>query len=46
MYRNGNRFHVTEEEPDADTPTRKQLYFPKRSNSDNDEDREDDLSAV
>jgi putative transposase len=41
MYRNGKRFHVTEEETD-DTPTRKQLYLPKRSNSDNDEDDADE----
>lgn len=45
MYRNGERFHVTEEEPDDETPTRKQVYLPKQSNSD-DKDEEDDLSAV
>jgi putative transposase len=37
MYRNGKRFHVTEEETDGDTPPRKQLYLPKRSRSDDDE---------
>ena len=46
MYRNGKRFHVTEEEPDGDTSTRKQIYLPKRSNLDNNKYREDDLSAV
>ena len=45
MYRNGKRFHVTEEESDDGTPTRKQIYLPKRSSSD-DEDEDDDLSAV
>ena len=45
MYRNGKRFHVTEAEADDETPTRKQVYLPKRSNSD-DEDEDDDLSAV
>ncbi|WP_160135391.1 transposase [Halococcus salsus] len=45
MYRNGKRFHVTEEESDDDTPTRKQIYLPKRPHSD-DEDEDDDLSAV
>jgi putative transposase len=44
MYRNGKRFHVTEEETDGDIPPRKQLYLPKRSRSDDDE--EDGLSAV
>ncbi len=42
MYRNGKRFHVTEKETDDETPTRKQVYLPKRSNSD-DEDEDDDL---
>jgi putative transposase len=46
MYRNGKRFHVTEEEADDETPTRKQVYLPKRSNSDDSEDDDDDLSAV
>jgi putative transposase len=45
MYRNGKRFHVTEEETPDGTPTRKQIYLPKRSNSDDDRD-ENDLSAV
>ncbi|EMA55846.1 transposase [Halococcus thailandensis] len=45
MYRNGKRFHVTEDESDGDTPTRKQVYLPKRSNS-NDEGEDDDLSEV
>jgi putative transposase len=45
MYRNGERFHVTEEKADDGTPTRKQVYLPKQSNSD-DEDEDDDLSAV
>jgi putative transposase len=44
MYRNGKRFHVIEES-DGGTPTRKQVYLPKQSNSD-DEDEGDDLSAV
>jgi putative transposase len=38
MYRNGKRFHVTEEGTDDDTPTRKQLYLPKQSNTDDDGD--------
>ncbi len=38
MYRNGKRFHVTEEESADGTPTRKQLYLPKDSNSDDDGD--------
>jgi putative transposase len=46
MYRNGERFHVTEEEGNGGTPTRKQVYLPKRSNSDDDKDEDDDLSAV
>ncbi|WP_160135605.1 transposase [Halococcus salsus] len=46
MYRNGERFHVTEEEADGGSPTRKQVYLPKRSNSDDDKDEDDDLSAV
>ncbi len=45
MYRNGKRFHVTEDESDGDTPTRKQVYLPKRSNS-NDEGEDDNLSEV
>jgi putative transposase len=44
MYRNGKRFHVTEEESGDGTPTRKQIYLPQRSNSDNEED--DSLSEV
>jgi putative transposase len=46
MYRNGERFHVTEEKADDGTPTRKQVYLPKRANSDDDENEDDDLSAV
>jgi putative transposase len=42
MYRNGKRFHVTEEETDDGTPTRKQLYLPKQSNSNDDDDEEDE----
>jgi putative transposase len=45
MYRNGKRFHVTEEESDNGTPTRKQIYLPQRSNAD-DDDEDDSLSAV
>jgi putative transposase len=46
MYRNGKRFHVTEEEAAAaDTPTRKQLYLPKQSNSAA-EDKDDGHSDV
>ncbi|EMA54539.1 transposase [Halococcus salifodinae] len=45
MYRNGNRFHVTEEDSDDGTPTRKQIYLPQRSNSD-DDDEDDSLSEV
>jgi putative transposase len=45
MYRNGKRFHVTEEASDDCTPTRKQLYLPKRSRAD-DDDEDDDLSDV
>jgi len=45
MYRNGEQFHVTEEEADDGTPIRKQVYLPKQSNS-TDEDEDDDLSAV
>lgn len=45
MYRNGKRFHVTEEESDDCTPTRKQIYLPKQSNSD-DEDENDGLSEA
>ncbi|ADJ16429.1 MULTISPECIES: transposase [Halococcaceae] len=44
MYRNGKRFHVTEEETLEGTSTRKQIYLPQRSNSDDDED--DSLSEV
>ncbi len=44
MYHNGKRFHVTEEESDTSIPTRKQLYLPNRSRSDDDED--DNLSDV
>lgn len=46
MYRNGKRFHVTEDESDGGTPTRKQIYLPQRSNSDDGDDENDDLSAV
>jgi hypothetical protein len=45
MYHNGERFHVTKEKADDGTPTRKQVYLPKQSNS-ADEDEDDDLSAV
>ena len=45
MYRNGKRFHVTEEESDDGTSTRKQIYLPQRSNSDN-ADENDSLSEV
>jgi putative transposase len=45
MYRNGKRFHVTEEETDDNTPARKQLYLPKRSRSADDDD-DDSLSEV
>jgi putative transposase len=45
MYRNNERFHVTEEESDDGTPTRKQIYLPQHSNSD-DEDDDDSLSEV
>ena len=38
MYRNGKRFHVTEEETPEATATRKQIYLPQRSNSDDDDD--------
>lgn len=44
MYREGKRFHVTEEETPDGTPTRKQLYLPKRSSSNDDEN--DSLSDV
>jgi putative transposase len=44
MYRNGERFHVTEEKSDG-TPTRKQVYLPKQSRSD-DEDEDNGLSEV
>ncbi len=47
MYRNSKRFHVTEEESDDGTPTRKQIYLPQRSSSgDGDDDEDDSLSAV
>jgi putative transposase len=45
MYRNGKRFHVTEEESDDGTPTRKQIYLPQQSNS-ADDDENDSLSEV
>jgi IS4 transposase len=45
MYRNGKRFHVTEVESDDGTPTRKQIYLPRESNSD-DEDDDDGLSEA
>ncbi|MGN8215885.1 transposase [Halococcus salifodinae] len=44
MYRNGERFHVTEEKANG-TPTRKQVYLPKQSRSD-DEDEDNDLSEI
>ena len=43
MYRNGKRFHVIEEESEDKTPTRKQIYLPKESNS---VDVDEGLSAV
>jgi putative transposase len=43
MYRNGKRFHVTEEESDDGTPTRKQIYLPQQSNGDDDD--EDDRAV-
>jgi putative transposase len=46
MYRNSKRFHVTEEKIDDGTPTRKQVYLPKQSNSDDGEEEDNDLSAV
>jgi putative transposase len=46
MYRNGKRFHVTEEETGDVTPTRKQLYLPKQSNSNDADDEEDGLSEA
>lgn len=46
MYRNGKRFHVTEEETDDDTPTRKQLYLPKQSNSGDDDEEDESLLDV
>ncbi len=46
MYRNGKRFHVTEEETDDGTPTRKQIYLPQQSNSGDDDEEEDGLSDV
>ena len=45
MYRNGKRFHVTEVESDDGRPTRKQIYLPRESNSD-DEDDDDGLSEA
>jgi putative transposase len=45
MYRNGKRFHVTEEDSDDGTPTRKQIYLPQQSHSD-DDDEDDSLSEV
>jgi putative transposase len=45
MYRNGNRFHVTEEDSNDGTPTRKQIYLPQRSHS-ADDDEDDCLSEV
>lgn len=45
MYRNGKRFHVTEEESTDGPPIRKQIYLPQRSNSD-DGDEDDSLSEV
>jgi putative transposase len=45
MYHEGKRFHVTEEASDDSIPTRKQLYLPKRSRS-NDDDADDSLSEV
>ncbi len=47
MYRNGKRYHVTEEEEESNdgTPTRKQIYLPQRSHSD-DDDEDGSLSAV
>ena len=45
MYRNGKRFHVTEAESDDGTPTRKQIYLPKRSSSDSQDD-DDGLSEA
>lgn len=45
MYRNGKRFHVTEEKSDGGSPTRKQIYLPRRSHSD-DDDEDDSLSEV
>ncbi|WP_114578831.1 transposase [Saliphagus sp. LR7] len=44
MYRNGERFQVTEEKADG-TPTRKQVYLPRQSRSD-DEDEDNGLSEV
>lgn len=45
MYRNGKRFHVAEKESDDGTSTRKQVYLPKQSNSD-DEDENERLSDI
>lgn len=45
MYRDSKRYHVAEGDPNGETPTRKQVYLPKRSNSD-DEDENDSLSEV
>nr|WP_323174413.1 transposase [Natrialba sp. PRR66] len=48
MYRTGKRFHVTEKETPDGTATRKQIYLPKQSSSDDneDEDENDSLSDV
>jgi putative transposase len=45
MYRNGKRFHVTEEESDDGAPTRNQIYLPKHPHS-GDDDEDDSLSDV
>ncbi|WP_202593574.1 transposase [Halococcus sediminicola] len=45
MYRNGERFHVTEEKANDGTSTRKQVYLPKQSRS-NDADEDNGLSEV
>lgn len=46
MYREGKRFHVTEEETDDGTPPRKQIYLPKRSSADDEDDEEESLSEA
>ena len=38
LYRNGKCFHVTEEESEDRTPTRKQIYLRKESNSVDDDE--------